>query len=298
MPTTEVWINDSTGTLIFFFGTILGLIFIIRFAKNKSKIILFFGLTCFFVGCIYFIFFFRLISYIFGIPIEILLTKAGPFDSYVYVSLATYAWIGIGVTTATYLGTELLIPKKYRLIFHIPAWVLLITWELLIFLGPESFLEILTDSDIVGDTSFIIPSPAFFIMMFYALFLAGFLALGFLIRAIRIGGILEEKFVILSIGLFLIILELVFEGIKDVGLSISFIIVLRILMVVGLLMLRYGLATSRKKKKGLKLPTEVAKLAYHVVGESEGLDDQFWDLYIEQSKKLIEDYKEGKKKNP
>ena len=296
MPKVEVWINDTTGSIIYLFGIILGIILIVRYTKTKSKIMLFFGLTCFFIGNIYCIFFIRFLSYIAGVPLSLLLVQYGPFDSYSLVAISTYAWIGIGVTAATYLGTELLIPKKYRLFFHIPAWFLLVVWELLIFLGPESYLIILTESDVVGDTSFIPFSPPFIIMMFYAVFLAGFLGIGFLVRAIRIGGVLEEKFVILSIGLFLIILELVFEGIEDVGLSILFIIVLRILMIVGLLMLRYGLTPSRKKKQGLKLPTEVAKLVYHVIGETEELDDQFWDLYIAQSKKLIDKYKLEKQK--
>ena len=176
-------------------------------------------------------------------------TQFPPFDSYVYACLTTYAWIGPVVTRATYLGTELLIPRKYRKFFHFPAWILLIACEVLIFIGPNSYLYPITETEILGDTSFKLFSPPFFLMMFYALFLTIFVGSVFLIRAIQTGGVLGEKFIILSLGIFLMIFELNVEGIQDVGKSIAFVLVLRILMIVGLLLLNYGLTPTKKKRK-------------------------------------------------
>ncbi|TFG17517.1 MAG: hypothetical protein EU530_10480 [Promethearchaeota archaeon] len=327
------WINDGTGSFLLFFGIIMGIILILRYKESRAIILLYLGFTCINVGLIYFIFFLRFLSHFPFLTIENIFIQTPPNGSYIFVALSTYAWIGPAVTGATYLGTELLVPrildlekikkthhdlkenskesinrffmkialtfkiKKPRLLFHIPAWILLIVWECLIFLGPNSWLNPITETELIGDTSFQIPSPPFSIMMFYALYLVFFLVIGFLFRAIKTGGVMEEKFVILSLGMFLMILELVFEGMQDVGESISFALVLRILMVIGLMLLNYGMTPSKKKKKNKKLPTEVAKLAYYVIGDTEELDDQFWDLYIKKSKEMIDEYKEEKKKD-
>jgi hypothetical protein len=189
-----------------------------------------------------------------------------------------------------------MIPRQYRKFFNIPGWIFIIGWEVTIFFFEDSWLNEVTLSEIIGDTSFKIISPPFFLMMFFALFLLVFLCVGFLIRAIKTGGMIESKFIILSIGIFQMELELVFGGIADVGESVAFVITLRSLMIIGLILLNYGLTPGRKKKENIKLPRDVANLAYFVIGETEELDDQFWDLYISKSKDIINEYKEEKKK--
>ncbi len=287
-------INDVLGSVILFFGLSMGIVLIFRYKESGAKIMLKFGLTCIFIGLIYLVFFLRIITYF--VPLPILYAKVAPFNSYPLLCLTTYAWIGPAVLAATYVGTELLIPRQYRNWFHIPGWIFVAGWEVSIFFFEDSWLNDFTLSEIIGDTSFKIISPPFFLMMFFALFLLGFLCVGFLIRAIKTGGIIESKFIILSVGIFQMELELVFGGIADVGESVAFIITLRSLMIIGLFLLNYGLTPSRKKKDKIKLPREVANLAYFVIGETEELDDQFWDLYIAKSKEMINDYKEEKKK--
>jgi len=287
-------INDVSGSIILFFGLIMGIILIVRYKESGSKIMLKFAIACIFIGLIYLVFFLRIITYF--VPIPVLYARFPPFNSYPLLCLATYAWIGPAVLAATYIGTELMIPRQYRKFFHIPGWIFIAGWEVSIFFFEDSWLNEVTLSEIIGDTSFKIISPPFFLMMFFALFLLGFLCVGFLIRAIKTGGMIESKFIILSIGIFQMELELVFGGISDVGESVAFIITLRSLMIIGLILLNYGLTPSRKKKDNIKLPREVANLAYFVIGETEELDEQFWDLYITKSKDIINEYKEEKKK--
>ncbi|MHA1111918.1 MAG: hypothetical protein ACTSRE_12495 [Promethearchaeota archaeon] len=287
-------INDVSGSIILFFGLIMGIILIFRYKESRAKIVLYFGITCIFVGLIYLVFFLRIITYF--VPLPILYAKIPPFNSYPLLCLTTYARIGPAVLAATYVGTESLIPRQYRKLFHMPGWILVAGWEVSIFFFKNSWLNDFTLSEIIGDTSFQLISPPFFLMMFFALFLLCFLCLGFLIRAFKTGGMIESKFILVSIGLFQMILELIFGGIEAIGESIAFVITLRSLMLIGLLLLNYGLTPSKKKIDNLKLPREVANLAYYVIGdELDQMDEQFWDHYIAKSKEFIEDYKEKKK---
>ncbi|MHA1111917.1 MAG: hypothetical protein ACTSRE_12490 [Promethearchaeota archaeon] len=326
------WTNEITGSIILVFGITLGIVLIFRHKESRARIVLLFGITSIFVGLIYLVFPLRMLSYIFPQLTEIVFWKSPINDSYVILSLTTYVWIGVTVLSATYLGVELLVPRKLelgklkvtheklksqkkdslsrffikwallwrvkrpRLLLLVPAWILMLVWQGFVFFGPNSWIKDPGTMEVIGDTSFKIPSPPFFLMMFFALYLLIFLGLGFLLRAIRTGGVFEEKFVILSVGIFLMILELIFEGIPTIGESFEIMLLLRTLMVVGLLLLNYGLKPSRKKRKNLKLPREVANLAYYVIGETEELDDQFWDMYITKSKEMIDAYKEEKKK--
>ena len=104
------------------------------------------------------------------------------------------------------------------------------------------------------------------------------------------------KFIILALGIFQMELELVFGGIPDVGESIAFVITLRSLMLIGLILLNYGLTPSRKKNAEEKLPREVANLAYMILGENQEFDDDFWDHYVKKSKEIIDEYKEEQSK--
>lgn len=295
MISIQSWINEISGTIIFLFSITMAFVLIIRHKESKARIVLNFGVTSLFVGLIYLVFPLRMISYIFPIA-DFVYTQIPPSNGYIGLWFTSYLWIGITVLSATYLGTELLIPRKYRKYFHIPAWIVTLTWQLLILFGPESWLNAPRTSGVIGDTSFEFLTPPFFFLVIFALYLLLFLGMGFLLRAIRTGGVLEEKFIILSVGIFLMIFELIYEAISDLGESVPFLLAFRILMIIGLLLLNYGLKPSRKKKENLKLPREVANLAYYVIGETEELDEQFWELYIAKSKEMIEEYKEDKKK--
>jgi hypothetical protein len=332
MATTASWINEITGTIILFFGITLGVILLFRHKESRARIVLLFGITSIFVGLIFLVFPLRMLSYIIPRLTDLVFWQSPIKGSYVILSLTTYVWIGVTVLSATYLGTELLVPrilnlkkleieqkrlkqerkepfkrffnnisltfriKRPRICFYVPAWILMFLWQGFMFLGPNSWIEDPGATEVIGDTHFEIPSPPFFLMMIFALYLLLFLGLGFLIRAIKTGGILEEKFVILSIGIFLMILELIFEGIPTIGESVEIMLLLRTLMIVGILLLNYGLKPSRKKRENLQLPREVANLAFYVIGETEELDEQFWDHYIAKSKEIIDEYKEERKK--
>jgi hypothetical protein len=333
LATTASWVNEITGTVILIFSLTMGVVLIFRHKESRARLVLLFGITSIFVGMIYLVFPLRMLSYVFPVLTDIVFWQSPINGSYVILSLTTYTWIGITVVSATYLGTELLIPrilklekvakqqkklkqekkelikrfanwvaltfriKRPRMCFYVPAWTLMFLWQGFIFFGPNSWIENPGVSEVIGDTHFELPSPPFYLMMVFALYLLLFLAVGFLVRAIKTGGVLEEKFVILSTGIFLMIFELIFEGIPTIGKSFETMLILRSLMILGLLLVNYGLKPSKKKRENLKLPREVANLAYYVIGETEELDDQFWDLYITKSKEMIDQYKEKKKKD-
>ncbi len=331
MADVSSWINEITGTIILLFCLSLGISLFLRHKESKSRLMLLFGVTSIFVGLIYLVFPMRMLSYIFPVLTDIVFWQSPINGSYIILSFTTYFWIGVTVLSATYLGTELLIPrvinlekvaeqykelkikrieyikrlgnkialtfriKKPRTWFYVPTWIAMIVWQGFIFFGPNSWIQNPGVSEVIGDTHFILGSPPFFLMMIFALYLLLFLAVGFLMRAIKTGGVLEEKFIILSTGIFLMIFELIFEGIPTIGQSFETMLILRSLMILGLLLLNYGLKPSKKKRENLKLPREVANLAYYVIGETEELDDQFWELYIEKSKEMIDEYKKEKK---
>ena len=153
---------------------------------------------------------------------------------------------------------------KPRLWFIIPVSAVTLLWEVLLFFGPNSYLNPITEPEIVGDTSFRLFSPPFWIMMLFALYLLIFLGLGCLYRASHSPSILGKNLKFVATGVFLMILVLVFEGTPDIGDSIEFLVTMRILMILGLLLWNEGLKRKTKRKMRHKLPTSVQNLEYYI----------------------------------
>jgi len=270
-------ISEITGTLIYLIGITLGILLFIRYNKSRSKIILYFGLASISFGFIYAVYLVQLINRLFSDPLGFLQYPYPLNTSYTYMELITYTAIGLIMIFTTYVGTELLIRRRYRFSIYIPAWILIMSWESLIFFGQEKFIRL---NEILW--------------AIYASFLVSFLIFGFLIRAIRTKGILKEKFILLSIGMLLIFL-IAIETFQNSVNCIAYLFALRILVVVGLFLVNHGLRPEKFLDTDAKLPHEVGNLAYFLVGETKNLDEKFWNAYIEKSKKFIEEYKSQQK---
>ncbi|MFX0073540.1 MAG: hypothetical protein ACFFAO_20885, partial [Candidatus Hermodarchaeota archaeon] len=151
----------------------------------------------------------------------------------------SFLWLPLTILFGMYLGAELLMPnrKKHILIIY---GILGAIFELFIFLDPNSFSYIYprTSGEDLIDDSITITSPAGIIMLIFVLSALIFLAIGFLIQAIKSTGTTRRDFLLLSLGMFLYIIFGGLDGLTTPGIALIFV---RIPEIVGFWLMYFGL---------------------------------------------------------
>ena len=139
---------------------------------------------------------------------------------HIYVWLS-YIWIAPAVTIALYLGAELMVPEKKKIIVGIYA-VLGIIFEILLFSMPY---EVFTFGDPapgdLTDSGFNRLNPAYWLIVLFLLSLLIFLAIGFAIKAKQATGELRKKFLYLSIGFLIFFICGVADGLFLPGIYLA-----------------------------------------------------------------------------
>jgi hypothetical protein len=132
--------------------------------------------------------------------ILILATKKNISPIYLY-GILSYMWVAISVLPTMYLGAELIIPNKKKIIVGIYA-ILGIVFQLFLFLDTNNaFIYTLgvPGEDLI-DASFNRTHPTYFFIIFFLLSTLIFCGIGFLIKAKQSTGILRKKFFLMSLG--------------------------------------------------------------------------------------------------
>jgi len=193
------FLDGLTATCIIIFSVLFGLISFYHARKLEAKLLAVAGLVMVFVGLFWL-----------GPATDfflVILTGNNISPTYYYGWLS-YMWIAPAVTVALYLGAELMVPEKKKIIVIFYA-ILGIIFEILLWTMPTAVFtpESLKTPEAGNliDTSFSRTNVAFYLIVFFLASILIFLVIGFAIKAKQATGELRKKFLYLFLG-FLIFL--------------------------------------------------------------------------------------------
>jgi len=185
------FVDGITATAIVVSSLIFGLLSFYHARKLKAQLLSIAGLVMIFIGCFW----------------------LGPTSDFIVLGITghnmspqiVYGWLSYmmiapATTCGFYLGSELMIPAKKKIItiFYL---ILGIIFEILIWTMPLDvfiFNEI-QEGDLI-DSGLNRLSPAFWLIIFFMISVLVFLIIGFAIKAIQATGDLRKKFAFLSLG--------------------------------------------------------------------------------------------------
>jgi hypothetical protein len=226
------WINGATSMGVLVCGCIFGLFCIYKSKKKEAKLLLYLGLAAICAGlgqlgpfCDF---------------LTILFTGKNMDNPYGLISLLSFIWLPFSILFAMYLGAELLIREKKKVILAIYL-VLGIIYEFFIFLDPFSSFSFVypknSGEDLIDDSMNLF-SPAGILTLVFALSALIFLGFGFLYQSIKSPGETRKKFLLLSIGMFLYIIFAALDGLTTPGIGL---IIIRIPQITGFWFMYFGL---------------------------------------------------------
>ena len=216
------WLNVISIMGILIFGCSFGIFFMYKGRKTKVKLLFYMGLAIFFNGLWYWGNFWESLS---------ILITGNNFDHTVGISIQyelqaimSFMWVLPSTFFAWYVGSELILPKQKWFIRSF-SLILVILWELFLFLDPLGSISIYNpsplDSDLV-DENFIPNSPLSIIGTIIIIFGAIFMGLGYLYKSMQSKDVLQKKYLYLSAGYILVVLFGTIEGFGAVGVVLFF----------------------------------------------------------------------------
>ena len=211
------WISGITAAGVVIFSCIFGIFIIYKSRKSNAKLLLYMGLTILCAGLGWLGNFIDFIA--------ILLTGKNMVNPYGMLGLLSTMWLPLTILCAMYVGSELMIPKAKWFIVLIYL-ILGIIFEICIFTDPfGSFIFISPEpsgSDLI-DGPIIYTSPAGIIIIIYIISVIVFWGFGFLIKYLQSTGEIKTKFLIMSIGSFLLIICTSLDGFIPPGILVVFV---------------------------------------------------------------------------
>ena len=202
-------LDGLTAACIVIFSVLFGIISFYHARKLEAKLLAVAGLVMVFVG----LFWLGPATDFFNV----MLTGENLSPTYLYGWLS-YMWITPAVIVAFYLGAELMVPEKKKIIV-IFYGILGIIFEILLFSSPT--LVFTTDSlmtpesGMLIDTSFNRGWYAFYIIAFFLLSILVFLVIGFAIKAKQATGELRKKFLFLFVGFLIFLICGIFDSLTS-----------------------------------------------------------------------------------
>ena len=146
-------------------------------------------------------------------------------NSFGIIGIINWMWIPEVAIFAMYLGAELILPEKKKLIFWIYL-VLGIIFELILFLD---LLDSITyeiplnpGEDLIND-NLVFESIAGILVLVFLLSILIFDGVGFLVKSIQSTGVIKKNFLLLSLGAFIYIIGGILDGLFSPGITLIFI---------------------------------------------------------------------------
>jgi len=188
------FVDGITATGIIISSVIFGIISFYHAKKLEAKLLGIAGLTMIFIGLFWL-----------GPATDffmVLLTGEN-LDPEHYYGWLSYMWIPPAVSSAFYLGAELIVPGKKKTIVTIYA-ILGIIFVVLIFTNPIGtggafVFNDVEEGDLI-DSGFNRANPAFWLIVLFLISILMFLAVGFFVKAKQATGELRKKFGFLGLG--------------------------------------------------------------------------------------------------
>ncbi|TFG09031.1 MAG: hypothetical protein EU539_00535 [Promethearchaeota archaeon] len=225
-------LDGLTASGIILSSTIFGLLSFYNAKKLEAKLLAVAGVLMIFIGLFWLGPFSDFLSVlIFGKNIQ---------PIYIYGWLS-YIWVAPAIILAMYLGSELMVPEKKKIIMVFYG-IIGIIFELFLFLDVSgTFIFSLTrpGQDTI-DASFNRTSITFFIIAFFLISVLIFEGIGFAIKARQATGDIRRKFTYLSLAFIIFVVCGALDSIISLGVAIG---IIRIVMMSFALFMYLGLKT-------------------------------------------------------
>ncbi|MFX1569905.1 MAG: RING finger protein [Promethearchaeota archaeon] len=240
------WIDGISFVVLLTFGLIIGIFFIYESQKSGAKLLTFLGLANIFFVLIY-------LGNVFDF-FTVLISGRNLGDEFLSVARIGYVMSSLPLIFLGSIGINQMISNRkigiilfFFLIVMIVAQIYLVIFsieDMLTFIYPENPGEELIQ-DNINPTS-----PGMLILTVDNVILLIFLGFGFLYKGFKSESIIKKKSYIISLGFFILFSSFFIEAIF----SFAF---LRILIVVGFIILYYGLREEPEEKIEIKKTTKV-----------------------------------------
>lgn len=235
---SEIGILDgATASIIILSSVIFGGLSFYNAKKMGAKLLYYAGAMMIFIGLFWLGPFTEFFS--------VLLFEAN-LDPAMLYGILSYVWVAPAIIVAMYLGAELLVPDKKKIIIGVYGILGIIFDILIIFFNNESFDYPIgpggtgTPGQDLINGEFIRTFPTFWLVALFLISVLIFESIGFLIKARQATGELRKKFYYLSIGFTVFVVCGALDSILTIPLAIGFI---RIIMASFALWMYLGLKT-------------------------------------------------------
>lgn len=232
MVSTIGYLDGLTATGIILSSVIFGILSFYHARKLQAKLLGVAGVMMILIGLLW----------LGPFTDFILISTTGKNISPIYVyTWLSYMWVAPAIIIAMYLGSELLVPEKKKVIMIFYA-ILGIIFELYLFFDWANVFTYTLNNpgqDTI-DSSFQRTSPAYWIIMFFLISTFIFEGIGFAIKAKQATGEIRKKFRYLSIAFIVFVVCGALDSIIPPGVAIGFV---RVVMMTFALWMYLGLKT-------------------------------------------------------
>ncbi|MBD3254339.1 MAG: hypothetical protein GF383_04560 [Candidatus Lokiarchaeota archaeon] len=213
------WLDGVTALIVVISGILFGVLSMIKSVKLEAKLLGITGLTTLSAGFV-----------LLGPAVDFLtiLLTGHNLQPYWLYGLLSYAWTGPVTIFGLYIGSELILPDKKKLIVGVYT-VLSVIFEIILFLfsftNPSLIFEYTADTgnENLLNTSVVLASPIFILMMLFLISGLIFNGFGFLRKSFQSTGDIKRKFLYLSLGWILFIVCGALDALTDPGIVTFFI---------------------------------------------------------------------------
>ncbi|MFX1258441.1 MAG: hypothetical protein ACFFAN_11315 [Promethearchaeota archaeon] len=198
------------------FGCIFGSLVIYQSRKRNVKFLFYTGLLIIFTSLLYLGQFIDFLT--------ILLTGNNLNPPHIY-ALLCYMWVAPAVIVGYYIGAELMIPERKKIIVIVYT-ILGIVFELFLWLDTDnSFIFNLpkTPGETIIDVNFNRTHPTFILIVIFLISTTIFLSFGFLYKAFKSSGIIRKKFFYLSLANIIFVLTGALDSLSSPGNMLFFV---------------------------------------------------------------------------
>ncbi len=213
----------------------------------------------------------------------ILLTEKNLGNPFGLHSILCFVWVPFFALFGTYVGAELLIPKKKWYIVGV-FFILGILYELFMFIDPiGSFIVVYpeTSGEDLLDVSVNSFSPLNITLSILGLMNFIFLVFGFLIKSIQSKGVLRKKFLLLSIGMCIILILGTLDVSIRLGNARAFI---RLILISGFWIMYLGIREEPERKVKPEKEIKVEESLFRITKRPDQITEE--EVSLSKEKKI------------
>ena len=273
------WLNGLTCLVVVLSFLISGLFFIYKSKKTNAKLLSYMGLGIIFNG----------LFWLGGIIdfLTIITTGNNLNPVYLFVIFGRM-WVGLSMVGWFYLASELLMPKRKKIIVIVYG-ILAIIFELFLIFDTQNNYNInipVNPGENILDSNNVILSPNSIIMLFYQITALIFFVFGLLYKSFQSKGVLRKKYRYLSIGFFIFIICSFYDAIFSRGGS-YFLVIVRIVIISCIPFLYLGLREEPEKKISAEKEVKIKDSLFRITKRPDHITEEEVNFHRERKICLV-----------